>query len=121
MGKYDYASTKLVDRESYDNQIADLNDNLEANGLIKYVKGLIKEPTLKTLIAKAPATDNNNKRLVVANNRLDQDAYNKAIGEQMEKTASYRKRIQCQLNDVYKSLIKHLSSLKEIRDALIKR
>ena len=34
----------------------------------------------------------------------------------MEKTASCRKRIWCQLDDVYKSLIKHLSSPKEIRD-----
>ena len=39
----------------------------------------------------------------------------------MEKTASCRKRIWCQLNNVYKSLIKHLSSPKEIRDTLIKR
>ena len=121
MGKHDYAGTKLVDRESYDNWITDLNDDLEANGLMKYVKGLIKEPTLKTLIAKAPTTNNNNKRPVVADNRLDQDAYNKAMGEWMEKTASCRKRIWCQLNDVHKSLIKHLSSPKEIRDALIKR
>ena len=71
MGKHDYASTKLVDRESYNNWITDLNKNLEANSLIKYVKGLIKEPTLKTSIAKAPATNNNNKRPVITNNRLD--------------------------------------------------
>ena len=62
MGKHDYAGTKLVDRESYDNWIADLDDDLEANGLIKYIKGLIKEPTLKTSIATAPATDNDNKK-----------------------------------------------------------
>ena len=39
----------------------------------------------------------------------------------MEKTASYRKRIRCQLNNIYKSLIKHLLLPKEMRDALIKR
>ena len=71
MGKHNYTGTKLVNRESYNNWIANLNNNLEANGLIKYVKGLIKEPTLKTLITKAPATNNNNKKPVVTDNRLD--------------------------------------------------